>query len=651
MVLDSLLKVLAFARGSFFNAFLSPVIAMAVLATIAFPSTSLSLELPRIAAGFSHSVVIKNDGTLRAWGSNNAGQLGDGSNANRYFPVSVSGLSGSVVAVSAGARHTVALLANGTVWAWGANDMGQLGNGTTANSPVPVMVHGASGVVFIVAGLNHTLALRNDGSVIAWGDNSQGQLGAGGMKMAISPVSVSISGVAEVAVGDYHSYALKADGSAWTWGAKMHESATKKSAFNLAPVALSRWSDRLVHEVKTINIPGTGEKVYVISNLMHSVMLRSNGDVYTAGSGMGRLGKKSDFGTMSKVEWAGGVTAHITPDSALFAGARWRVNGGEWHAGGDTVSGLSTGDYNIEFTGVAGWSPPVVHVVSVKEGDISFVSGVYTFKTAKGTGDATKTANVFSSITTGSSVSGSISNPGGTEGYSFNASAGAKYVIRASGLKGAYVKVYSADGVMLLAHSSGATLTWIAPSSGAFKIEIGASGVATVGEFDLAIVWRPAVMDFNGDSKSDITFRDLTDGTTFVWMMDGTNILSDAQTTMHAGDATGWKIKGFDDFNGDGLADILWWDEESGKVSIWFMNGATVAGDSGLATSQITLDSDLEIAGTGDFNGDGKSDVMWSGDTGLVTVWMMVGGSGQVNDTLVTCPALGDCVPIGNNGE
>ncbi len=327
MIHESIVELLAFARRFSFNAFLLPVIATTVLAPITFPSASTAVELPRIAAGFSHSVVIKNDGTLRAWGSNNAGQLGDGSNTNRNFPVSVSGLSG-IVAVSAGAQHTVALLSNGTVWAWGANDLGQLGNGTTANSNVPVMVHGASGIVFIAAGLNHTVALRNDGSVIAWGDNSQGQLGAGGMKKALSPVSVSISGVAEVAVGDYHSYALKADGSAWVWGARMHGSSTAKNSFDLAPVPLSKWSDRLVREVKTIDVPSTGEKVYVISNLMHSVMLRSNGDVYTAGSGMGKLGGKSDFGSMSKVEWAGGVTADITPDSALFAGGKWRITVG-----------------------------------------------------------------------------------------------------------------------------------------------------------------------------------------------------------------------------------------------------------------------------------------------------------------------------------
>ncbi len=188
------------------------------------------------------------------------------------------------------------------------------------------------------------------------------------------------------------------------------------------------------------------------------------------------------------------------------------------------------------------------------------------------------------------------------------------------------MKVYSADGVILLAHSSGASLTWIAPSSGTFKIEIASSDVTVTGEFDLVVAWRPAVMDFNGDSASDIVFRNSSNGQTSVWMMNGASILSDGETSVSAGDLSGWQIKGFDDFNGDGMADILWRDKTSGQTSIWFMNGVTVIGSSDLTTLQVAPDSDLDIAGTGDFNGDGMADILWRDNTsGQTSIWFMNG--------------------------
>ncbi|HLZ19882.1 MAG TPA: SdrD B-like domain-containing protein, partial [Smithellaceae bacterium] len=126
---------------------------------------------PAIAAGYSHSLALKSDGTVWAWGNNGNGQLGIGTITNSYIPAQVSGLT-DVIAIAAGGHHSLAIKANGTVWAWGYNGYGQLGIGTTTNSLTPVQVSNLSGITAIAAGGNHSLALTSSGGVRAWGLNS-----------------------------------------------------------------------------------------------------------------------------------------------------------------------------------------------------------------------------------------------------------------------------------------------------------------------------------------------------------------------------------------------------------------------------------------------------------------------------------------------
>ena len=126
-----------------------------------------------------------------AWGCNDSGQLGNGTTTDSDVPVAVSGLGG-VTAIAAGADHSLALLSDGTVMAWGYNGSGQLGNGTTTDSDVPVAVSGLSGTVTAIAGGGtHSLALLSDGTVMAWGRNGSGQLGNGTTTDSHVPVAVS----------------------------------------------------------------------------------------------------------------------------------------------------------------------------------------------------------------------------------------------------------------------------------------------------------------------------------------------------------------------------------------------------------------------------------------------------------------------------
>lgn len=142
---------------------------------------------PRLGTG-GHTVALKNDGTVWAWGYNGLGQLGDGTNTNRLMPVRIAAMPSGFKAVSAGNAHTVCLDNNGNVWAWGYNGSGELGNGTTTDSNMPVLITGISDVSDISAGYDHTVAMQSDGTVWAWGDNFCGKLGDNTTQNSLVPV-------------------------------------------------------------------------------------------------------------------------------------------------------------------------------------------------------------------------------------------------------------------------------------------------------------------------------------------------------------------------------------------------------------------------------------------------------------------------------
>jgi uncharacterized delta-60 repeat protein len=171
-----------------------------------------------ISGGWAHSIALKSDGTVWSWGYNNAGQLGNGTNTNSYFPIQISSLTG-ITAIVAGYYHSLALKNDGTVWAWGNNSFGQLGNGTTTASNVPVLVSSLTGITTIAAGEDYSLALKNDGTVRTWGRNGYGKLGNGTTTTSNIPVQVSfLTGVVAIEGGGEHSLAIKSDGTAWAWG-------------------------------------------------------------------------------------------------------------------------------------------------------------------------------------------------------------------------------------------------------------------------------------------------------------------------------------------------------------------------------------------------------------------------------------------------
>jgi alpha-tubulin suppressor-like RCC1 family protein len=173
-------------------------------------------EIAKIDAGGSHLMGLRSDSTVWTWGYNSKGQVGHSNN----FPFPVTQLSG-IIDIAAGREHSLALKSDGTVWGWGKNLNGQLGNGTDSNDiDSPVIVNGLTDVIAISAGGEHSLALKNDGTVWSWGLNSSGQLGDGSSSKRLTPVQVSggLNNVKAISAGDAYSIALRNDGTAMSWG-------------------------------------------------------------------------------------------------------------------------------------------------------------------------------------------------------------------------------------------------------------------------------------------------------------------------------------------------------------------------------------------------------------------------------------------------
>jgi alpha-tubulin suppressor-like RCC1 family protein len=191
------------------------------LTNILYPTqlTTLTNSIVEVAAGTSHTVALDPVGQVWAWGRNQAGQLGDGTTSTRSKPILVSSLGNAVHTIEAGEEFTVAVKENGSVWAWGRNTYGQIGDGTLTTRTRPASVSGfTASVTDIASGFAHSVALQSDGTVWTWGLNNYGQLGNGTVENILRPSQTSLAGVTQVAAGNYFSMALRSDGTVWTWG-------------------------------------------------------------------------------------------------------------------------------------------------------------------------------------------------------------------------------------------------------------------------------------------------------------------------------------------------------------------------------------------------------------------------------------------------
>ncbi|MCX7569463.1 hypothetical protein OS242_05775 [Tumebacillus sp. DT12] len=190
-----------------------------------FTSQSVPVKIPGLSSvsdvkmGFGHFLILKTDGTVWAMGRNDQGQLGNGTTKGSTTPIQVQGLT-NVKAIAAGSLHNLALKTDGTVWAWGYNQNGQLGNGAMkVNELTPKKVTTLTGVKEIAAGYGHSLALKTDGTVWGFGYNHNGQLGDGTRNNTDIPVqTLGIATGSKLVAGGINGYAELADGTYRVWG-------------------------------------------------------------------------------------------------------------------------------------------------------------------------------------------------------------------------------------------------------------------------------------------------------------------------------------------------------------------------------------------------------------------------------------------------
>ena len=312
-------------------------VVIAVFALSFFANLSLSLALvlatsvdaaaltPAIAAGRNHTVALKSDGSLWAWGNNSSGQLGDGSSNASSSPRSI---GSGYAAISAGGSHTLALKADGSLWAWGNNSAGQLGDGSSNAGAVPRQV--AASFSAVAAGENHSLALKADGSLWTWGDNTSGQLGDGTTNSGRVPARIA-EGYMAIAAGWNHSLALKADGSIWAWG-------------NNGYLQLGDGTTNAGSVPRQIVSGFTA----IAAGWAHAVALRADGSVWTWGNNsLGQLGDGSTVANYLPTRIASGFTAiaangmqtiALKADGSLWA---WGYNGSLPLADGTTNLALA----------------------------------------------------------------------------------------------------------------------------------------------------------------------------------------------------------------------------------------------------------------------------------------------------------------------
>jgi hypothetical protein len=247
-----------------------------------------------VSAGGSHSCALTLTSSLRCWGDNFWGQLGDGTMTDRSVPVNIKSLGSSVASVSAGRWHTCAITTGGAAKCWGLNSNGQLGDGTTVTRrTTPVDVTGlGSGVAAIAAGGEHTCALTTGGAVLCWGSNRYGQLGddlACGLGPCPTPVYVTGlgSGVAAISAGGNHTCALMQAGGVKCWGANQwHQLGTETAKACGLPPTIQLFPCEKV----PVAVVGLGEPVVgLAAGNLHTCVLIDGGGATCWGSVLGAV--------------------------------------------------------------------------------------------------------------------------------------------------------------------------------------------------------------------------------------------------------------------------------------------------------------------------------------------------------------------------
>jgi alpha-tubulin suppressor-like RCC1 family protein len=261
--------------------------------TVSLPQT----PIVQVWGGGRHTMALLSDGSVWTWGSDYAGKLGDNqfcvsytdTSHDSHLPLEVHGPGNvgyltSIVAISSGESQNIALRSDGTVWAWGWNGFGQLGNGTTIDAHTPMQVSGLSNIVAISGRAYHCLALKSDGTVWAWGWNINGQLGIGTADQNLHALPAQVIGLtnpATISAGYATSVVLMSNGTVQIWGTSTH-----------GELGQGLFGD---HSYTPITVPGLSNVASISSGFQEPEALLSNGTIWMWG--YGNLGQLGDGGT------------------------------------------------------------------------------------------------------------------------------------------------------------------------------------------------------------------------------------------------------------------------------------------------------------------------------------------------------------------
>jgi alpha-tubulin suppressor-like RCC1 family protein len=634
--------------------------------TSRFAPVQVASNVASVAAGQFHSVFVKTDGTLWATGGNWSGQLGDTTTVSRYTPYQV---ASGVSSVAAGAGFTVFVKTDGTLWATGDNSWGQLGDGDMGylawrDNPLQVEVSGqpVTGVTAVACGGAHTVFLKQDGSLWAVGANDLGQLGDYGAEYNLSnPVKMTwliknqittSRGSSTFTVTNSLTPTPVVVDPALVVASVSHTLSSARITFT--GVFNSFFPEDLLaftNDGRTMgNISGSYDRGYGILTLVSSDATATQGQWQSA---------------LRSITYANSLKSPNTANRAIS----FTINDGSVNSIPATkyVSVVNNGPVittqpvsqtanvgaTVTFTVVATGIPTPTYQWQKGWVDIPGANGAsYTIPHVSLTDTDTYTVVVTNPIGSVTSDWATLSvNP--ATAPDFNGDGQTDFVWENT--------VTGEHGIWLM--NGSAVTNWAGlPTVPADWHVVGAADFngdrqtdivwenAATGEHGLWLMNGSAVAswaglpteptdwhiagtgDFNGDRQIDIVWENVVTGERGIWLMNGSTVINWASLPSEPVD---WHIVGAADFNSDGQTDIVWENSATGEHGIWLMNGSTVFNWASLPTEP----TDWHVVGMGDFNGDGQVDIVWENTaTGERGVWLM-NGSAVINwATLPTEP-------------